>query len=349
MVKFSGLPDPLEPRRLRERALPFVLLYAAALIIRVAHVWVTAWPAAVPAPEAAAYDEVAWSLATGAGFSVSDGLARAPTADIAPLVPWLASLAYRVFGHAYFAALLFQCVIGALVPLLVARLGAPLFGASIGLIAGVVLTIDPLLVAGSEHLRPESALTAAMLWAMIVSVEWVRGPSGRKAFWVGAAWGVAALAHPAALPLPLVTIAWAWEPLGLMLAPRVRGRQILYVIVGLAVAVLPWMIRNAMAVGAFTLVESGAPVEAGRGDASLLPWAIAVAAFATWGAAIVLRGARRWYEAFPLWVIAAVAVMGVVVAEAPRAWVVVEPGLVLLAVVAGMEAWRRVRGGVRGR
>jgi len=38
-------------------------------------------------------------------------------------VPWLTSLLYHFVGHRYLAALLLQCVIGALIPLQLVTLG----------------------------------------------------------------------------------------------------------------------------------------------------------------------------------------------------------------------------------
>ena len=78
MVRFSGLPDPLEPRTLRERALPLVLLFAFATALRVAAVWIGAGPDARPQGAAVAIEQAAWSLADGRGLLV-------PFADVRAL------------------------------------------------------------------------------------------------------------------------------------------------------------------------------------------------------------------------------------------------------------------------
>lgn len=344
MVKFSGLPDPLEPRRLRERALPFVLLFAFALVLRLAAVWIGAGPDARPAGGAIPLEQAAWSLANGHGLSTGEAFERTATAAVPPLAPWLVSLVYRVFGREPFAALVAQAVLAALVPVLVARLGAPLFGGAIGFAAGIVAAADPVLLAACRVLRAEAVLAIAVLWAMIVSIEWVRGPSGRRAFWAGIAFGVAALAHPAALALPFVTMAWGWVPLGLMLDARTVRRQMLYLAGGLAAVVVPWMLRNLFVAGVIAPVTSGmTPVEDAGGLGVWLPWWVVVLPPAVWGVARVLRGARRIFQSYPLVMIgtlavAATALWGSFVVRLP-----VEPLVVLFAAAGGEDVWRRWR------
>lgn len=344
MVKFSGLPDPLEPRRLRERALPFVLLFAFALILRLAAVWIGAGADARPAHGTALLEQAAWSLANGHGLATGEGFERTTTTAVPPLAPWLASLVYRVTGREPLAALLAQAALAAFVPLLLARLSAPLFGGAIGFAAGIVAAADPVLLAACGTLRAETVFTLAMLWGMIVSIEWVRRPGARRAFWAGAAFGVAALAHPAALALPFVTMAWARVPLGLMLEPRAVRRQMLLLAGGLAVVVAPWMLRNLFVAGVIAPVTSGMPPVGDPGAPGVwLPWWAALAPPALWGIVRVLRGARRIFLSYPLVMVgvlavAALALWGSFIARLP-----IEPLVVLFAAAGGEDVWRRWR------
>jgi hypothetical protein len=70
-------------------------------------------------------------------------------------------------------------------------------------------------------------------------------------------WGVAALARPTALPLPALIAVWAWVPLGLSVPPRERAKQVALLLLGLALAVGPWTIRNAVALRAFVPITTG--------------------------------------------------------------------------------------------
>ncbi len=352
MVKFSGLPDPLEPRRLRERVLPFVLLYAFAFVLRAAAAWIAAGPGATPAAGALPCEQAAWNLANGHGLAIGETLGRSPTALVPPLLPWLLHFVYRVFGRDYFAALVGEAALAALVPLLVARLGAPLFGGVVGFVAGIVVAADPLLLSFGGSLYPETLLAAVMLWAMIVSIEWVRGPTGRRAFWTGIAWGVAALAHPAALPLPFVTLAWAWLPLGLLLDARTARRHMIYVLVGWGVVVAPWALRNVLVLGVLGPVTSGVLPRESAGltgaPGTLLPWWVIVLPLALWATARVLRGARRLFQSYPLLIVAVLVAAALVLWGSFVAPLPLEPLIVLFAAAGGEEVWRRWRRRGRG-
>lgn len=257
MIKLSGLPDPLESRRLRERWAPFLLLFSVALALRLVYAWLATGPGAIPSSDPAEYDQVAWNLIQGRGFSLGVGIDAHATAFVPPVVPWLTSLVYAVFGHDYFAGVLLQCVIGATVPLLVSRLGSLLYGGGIGLFAGWLAAVHPLLIFFSGYLLTEAAFCAALLIALIATIEWVRRPERRTALVAGLCWGLATLTRPTALLIPLLLTGWVWGPLGLSLEPRARIRQLLLVAAGLCIVVVPWTLRNAAVLGALVPVTTG--------------------------------------------------------------------------------------------
>jgi hypothetical protein len=68
---------------------------------------------------------------------------------------------------------------------------------------------------------------------------------------------VAALTRPTALLLPPVVALWAWAPLGLIVTPRDRVRQIAMLLAGMAIAIAPWTLRNAIVMRAFVPVTTG--------------------------------------------------------------------------------------------
>ncbi|MGH7742248.1 MAG: ArnT family glycosyltransferase [Candidatus Eiseniibacteriota bacterium] len=251
---------PAPTRAARERptsAAPFLALFLGALALRLAYVVVAAGVAAQPYSDALEYDQVAWNLARGAGFRLGEGLAAYPTAFVPPLLPWLVSLVYRVAGHQYFAALVLQCVAGALVPLLAYSLGAAMFGGRVGWRAGVIAAVNPLLVFFSGYLLTETVFSVTLLAALIASVEWVKTPRPGRATGAGLLWGVAALARPPALLLPLVVAAWGWRPLGLALRAGDRRRQVALLLAGAALVIAPWTLRNAVMMHAFVPVTTG--------------------------------------------------------------------------------------------
>jgi 4-amino-4-deoxy-L-arabinose transferase-like glycosyltransferase len=232
-------------------------MFLVALALRVGYAWLATGPAAQPYSDAADYDAIAWNLAGGHGFSLSGAGGPYPTAYRPPVVPWITSLLYRAIGHRFFAAVLLQCVFGAMVPLVIARIGGAMVGGGVGRLAGWIAAVDPLLVFFSGYLMTETTFTVTLLLALLASVEWVKTPRGGRALGVGVLWGVAALTRPTALPLPALIAAWAWVPLGLTVAGRERLRQVALIALGTALVVGPWTLRNALALHAFVPVTTG--------------------------------------------------------------------------------------------
>jgi 4-amino-4-deoxy-L-arabinose transferase-like glycosyltransferase len=248
-------PSRTEARR---AGLTWIAMFAVALVLRVTYAWLAHGPDATPSSDPATYDTVAWNLARGAGFSLDSAAGPYPTAFVPPVVPWLTSLLYRLVGHRYFAAVLLQCLAGALVPLLVAALGGALFGSRVGRASGWLAAIHPLLVFFSGHLLTESMFCVTLLLALLLTVDWVRTPMAGRALGAGLAWGIASLTRPTALLMPLIVAVWAWGPLGLTVGGRARIRQLALLLLGLGIAVGPWTLRNAVALRAFVPVTTGA-------------------------------------------------------------------------------------------
>jgi 4-amino-4-deoxy-L-arabinose transferase-like glycosyltransferase len=247
---------PRRARRDERGAGRWVLLFVVALSLRALYALLAVGPSSAPSSDPAEYDTVAWNLAHGGGFS----LARAggiPTAFVPPVVPWLTSLLYRVIGHHYFGAVLLQCVIGATVPLLLGLLGTALFGVGIGLLAAWIAAVHPLLVFFSGYLLTETTFCATLLLALFLTVEWAGTPRPARGVGAGLAWGLAALTRPTALLLPAVVVLWAWGALAPALAPRGRAQQIALLLLGMALVVGPWTLRNAGSLHAFVPVTTG--------------------------------------------------------------------------------------------
>jgi 4-amino-4-deoxy-L-arabinose transferase-like glycosyltransferase len=231
-------------------------LFAVALALRLAYTWLVHGPGAVPYSDSATYDELAWNLARGQGFQVMGATALYPTAK-APLLPWVVSLLYRGTGHVYFYAILLQCVIGALVPVILRALGRSMFGLPVGRIAGWLAVVNPLLVFFSGYLLTESLFCVVMLLALFASVEWLKTPRPGRALGVGVMWGLACLTRPTAMPLPVVVALWAWAPLSLTVAASDRLRQLGLLFLGLVLTLAPWTIRNAVVLHELVPISTG--------------------------------------------------------------------------------------------
>ena len=226
-------------------------------LLRLAYAWISQGPDATPYSDARQIDNVAWNLASGAGFSYGTGAGAYPTAIVPPVVPWLVSLLYRVVGHEYFGALVLQCAIGALAGPLAASLGGALFGPAAGALAGWLTAVHPLLVFFSAYLLTETIFTTFMLAALLASVSWLKTPRPGRALGVGLLWGAAILTRPTALLMPALVAAWAWVPLGLTVRPRDRVRQALLLMLGVVLVLAPWSARNSAVSGQFVPLKTG--------------------------------------------------------------------------------------------
>jgi 4-amino-4-deoxy-L-arabinose transferase-like glycosyltransferase len=240
-----------------------LVLFVVALALRVAYAWVATGPHGKPYSDALEYDTVAWNLASGHGFSLTSGAGPYPSAMSPPLLPWIVSLIYRAVGHFYFAALLLQCAIGALLPVATAAFGAAVFGSAVGRLGGWLAAVHPLLVAMCGYLLTETLFVTLLILALVLTAEWVKTQRPARALGAGIAWGLANLARPTALVLPLALLAWAWVPLGSSATGRERARQIAMLLLGIALTIGPWTLRNAIVFRAFVPV-------AARGGGALL-------------------------------------------------------------------------------
>lgn len=231
-------------------------MFVAALLLRVAYVLAVHKLSAQPSSDSISYDELAWNLARGMGFQLTGEGALYPTAK-APLLPFLVSLLYRATGHVYYAALLLQCAIGALVPPLVRALGRTMFGFNVGRVAGWLAVVHPLLVFFSGYLLTENLFCVMVLAALLASVEWLKAPRPARAFGAGLLWGLACLTRPTAMPLPVVVAVWAWAPLGLTVLPQDRLRQVALLLAAVVLTIVPWTIRNAIVLHDFVPITTG--------------------------------------------------------------------------------------------
>jgi hypothetical protein len=149
------------------------------------------------------------------------------------------------------------CFCSALVPPLVASLGAASFGGPIGRAAGWLCAFHPLLISASLGAPIESTASAALLIALVLSAAWVKTPRPGRALGVGLMWGLAMLTLDTALVLPALVAAWAWVPIGLTIAPADRLRQMMLVVLGVLLVAGPWCIRNTAVFRKPVLVTTG--------------------------------------------------------------------------------------------
>lgn len=263
-------------RRLRfEQAL--VLIAACALALRVYYTVVIAHNLQGPG-DFYFYHWSANLLADNRGYIDPFSLAYSgtimPTAMHPPLWPFLLSVvswfggAGAVFGHQgghdYFAHRLTGGVCGTVTVVLVAYLGRRVAGPRVGIVAGVVGAIYPILIVADGSLLSESLYGVFIAGSLLLAYRLMDKPTTGRAVALGACIGAAALTREEALLLvilllvPLAGFPPRWFP------QRVPPRLALIAALATVLVVAPWVIRNTLAFDRPTTISTGAgAVEAG--------------------------------------------------------------------------------------
>ncbi len=238
---------------LRNAAKSLLLLVIVALATRVAFAWYE--ERQIPAqalsivPFQTETGHIAYSIASGKGFSSPFQRDTGPTAWLAPVYPYLLAGIFKLFGiytlRSFFVALSLNILFsaGACVPIFYA--GKRIGGVAAASAAAWLWALFPnAIIIPFEWIWDTSLsvlLVAALLWATLELAE-----SRRLLDWYlyGLLWGFALLTNPAVAVLFPVLLAWA--------AYRSRGfnraaNSVVRPLLAAAIAVLccvPWTIRN---------------------------------------------------------------------------------------------------------
>jgi 4-amino-4-deoxy-L-arabinose transferase-like glycosyltransferase len=194
-----------------------------------------------------------YHLARGIGFDLD--LRRTP------IYPLAIALSVANVGEDLSALLLVQHALGVVTCLLTAWLGFRLFGAWGGLLAGLLAACaGPLLVA-EHYIMAEAVFIPLLLLAVVVLCRGLTASASWTLFLGGALIGVASLARPIGL-----VVAVALLPALLLQPRRPRPRLVRLVpaFLGLALVLIPWMLRNALVHGSFSADGTGGQTLVGR-------------------------------------------------------------------------------------
>jgi 4-amino-4-deoxy-L-arabinose transferase-like glycosyltransferase len=223
-----------------------------------------AWQGRAPVYDAAAYARVAANLEKGDGFTLGP-TATQPATNYSPGLPLLAASLYKLTGgtHERFARIVLA-LIGSLAILFTYLIARRLSGPLAGLIGAAAMAVYPALLEYQGMLMSEP-LAATLLSGAVLSMLWADGAgpgipargSYRERWLVpGLLLGALALTRPEymAISLPVAVVVFArrgresWRPcLG----------QAAIMILGLALVIAPWAVRNAVALDRFVPISTG--------------------------------------------------------------------------------------------
>lgn len=192
------------------------------------------------------YEQFAWSLASGSGYTLADGT---PSARRTPGTSLLMLPMYLVFGRSVFAARVWFALLSAATCGVVAGMLSRFCGRGTALIAAALLAFNPGSFYYTLHLWSEPGYGLFLTLATgLAVVAWRTESDWRpRALAAGLAWGGALLIRPQVVfLLPFL----AWVVLWLPAASRARAiRQLIVQCLIVAAVASPWLIRNAVVVG----------------------------------------------------------------------------------------------------
>jgi hypothetical protein len=206
---------------------------------------------------------VAMSLYERGAFADPYALPTGPTAHMPPFHPALLAAIYHLLGPTLAAGYVTWLVLGAcqgamwaMLPWLAARLG---LSRGAGLLAGACGALVPRWPGYVE--APAAIAIGLMLAAFLARWEGPK-PSRTGSLLLGAAIGAAFHVSPSLLPVALGLL--AWEVLGVSRRPGLLLSA--FVVAGMAVACVPWTLRNERALGGLFFVRSNFGLELRMGN-----------------------------------------------------------------------------------
>jgi 4-amino-4-deoxy-L-arabinose transferase-like glycosyltransferase len=223
--------------------------------------WVATLPETLTWADEEEFVDIGRHLAAGHGYVASSYRAN-------PALPFYLGGVFAVFGESYLIARLGQCLMGALTCVVLLRLGTHLFGATAGLIAGLLLAVYPPHVYLSGVFYVECLFTLGMAISIWLAVRAVDSPRpAMTALACGAAGALTVLTRPVFAPVvPVIGVLW-------LLIAGPGWRRFLPAVAALALAcalvIAPWTLRNYAVYGRVIPVSSGFFLTAWQGNNEL--------------------------------------------------------------------------------
>ncbi len=214
-----------------------------------------AWQGRAPVYDAQGYAGIAANLERGEGFDLGPD-ATQPASNYSPGLPLFVGGIYALTGAVHErTARLVLALLGTLAVLFTYLIGRRLAGPPAGLVGAAAVAIYPAVLEYQGMLMSEP-LAASLLSGAVLAMLWADASGGRRWLLPGLLLGALALVRPEYLAISF--------PIAVVVFAR-RGRdgwraglvQALVMLAGLAVVVVPWTVRNEVALGRFVPISTG--------------------------------------------------------------------------------------------
>jgi hypothetical protein len=192
------------------------------------------------------YFQPAFNLVNGLGFDLA---LRRP-----PIYPLFAAGVIKLLGQDLAALAFVQHLLGVVTVGLAYWLGRLTFGRASGMLAGLLVALDSVLVLHEHYVLSEPVFTLLLVAACLAFVVALQRDRARWYLLAGLGLGLAALTRPVAQSVLLAV------PLALLFqrgSLRTAWRPSLLVLGAAALVLVPWMVRNKLAYGSFSTSGSG--------------------------------------------------------------------------------------------
>lgn len=192
-------------------------------------------------------ERLAYSLATGSGFSAPYVVDTGPSAWAAPIYPWLISLAFRAFGvysnAAGVAMLLFNSICAALTSWTLYRIARRVFNGTVAVWSGWVWAFLPYSIRWSVTWVSETCFSAFLLSLLFMLTLEMEDNDGLL-WWsgYGLLWGIAALTNTSVISF--LPFSGCWLAYHLHRHSKRTVVPVLLSAVVFCLVLTPWLVRN---------------------------------------------------------------------------------------------------------
>jgi 4-amino-4-deoxy-L-arabinose transferase-like glycosyltransferase len=177
-----------------------------------------------------------------------------PSAYTQPLYGWFLIPVYWIFGRSWWSIGGAQILLAVVTAALVYEIGRRLLGPRAGFAAAAIATLNPYLIWHDMHVNREIVDQVCAAALVLLTLMVAERPSRKLAALLGAVTGLALLGNTRLVFVPILCAVYLAFRL-----PRARATAIVcgLVLVGAAVVVAPWLVRNKVDVGCWTITTDG--------------------------------------------------------------------------------------------
>jgi Dolichyl-phosphate-mannose-protein mannosyltransferase len=178
----------------------------------------------------------------------------APSAYTQPLYAWFLIPIYWVAGANWWSVGPVQILVALVTAWLVFEIGRRFLSTRGAALAAVISTVNPYLVWHDVHVNREIVDQLVAAAVVLLTLLVVERPNAFRSTLLGLSSGASMLGNTRLVFLPVLCVIYVvWR----LPRTRIAGVAAVVILAGAAVAVFPWLVRNEVSVGCFTLTTDG--------------------------------------------------------------------------------------------